>query len=240
MKSLKEIVIFLVIGIILILLDNISQDEKNKIQVDDQLLTQLSQSFELQFGRLPTDEELTNLLITWYEDEIIYQEALDRGFDNDDEIIRRRLIQKYSDFIKTKSFDYIPTNEELRNFYSKNINLYKEPAKISFTHKFFKKKNDLKQDIFFSGNEYIMANKTKIDKDFGEGFFKLITEQQDNKIQSIYGWHEIENLIIYPENIKNFEEVQNEVFNDFMFSYNSNLFEENILEISKKYELIFK
>ena len=24
-----------------------------------------------------------------------------------------------------------------------------------------------------------MANKTKIDKDFGEGFFKLITEQQD-------------------------------------------------------------
>ena len=70
MKSLKEIVIFLVIGIILILLDNISQDEKNKIQVDDQLLIQLSQSFELQFGRLPTDEELTNLLITWYEDEI--------------------------------------------------------------------------------------------------------------------------------------------------------------------------
>ena len=84
-----------------------------------------------------------------------------------------------------------------------------------------------------------MANKTKIDKDFGEGF-KLITEQQDNKIQSIYGWHEIENLIIYPENIKNFEEVQNEVFNDFMFSHNSNLYEENILEISKKYELIFK
>ena len=85
-----------------------------------------------------------------------------------------------------------------------------------------------------------MANKIKIDKDFGEGFFKLITDQQDNKIESIYGWHEIENLIIYPEYIKNFEEVQNEVFNDFMFSYNSNLYEENILEISKKYELIFK
>ena len=85
-----------------------------------------------------------------------------------------------------------------------------------------------------------MANKIKIDKDFGEGFFKLITDQQDNKIESIYGWHEIKNLIIYPEYIKNFEEVQNEVFNDFMFSYNSNLYEENILEISKKYELIFK
>ena len=76
MKGLKDIFIFLLLGIILVFVDNASQEEQNKIFVDDQLLTQLNQSFKFQFDREPTDEELTNLLISWYEDEVLYQEAL--------------------------------------------------------------------------------------------------------------------------------------------------------------------
>ena len=99
MKGIKEIFVFLAIGILLVFIDDFSQDDRNKIPVDDQLLTQLSQAFEIQFDRKPNDEELTNLLINWYEDEILYQEALTKGFDSDDEIVRRRLIQKYNDFL---------------------------------------------------------------------------------------------------------------------------------------------
>ena len=127
MKGLKDIFIFLLLGIILVIVDNAAQEEQNKIFVDNQLLTQLNQSFKFQFDREPTDEELTNLLISWYEDEVLYQEALSRGFDSDDEIVRRRLIQKYKDFIKTQAFNYVPTNEELRNFYDKNSVKYVEP-----------------------------------------------------------------------------------------------------------------
>ena len=51
MKGLKDIFIFLLLGIILVIVDNATQEEQNKIFVDNQLLTQLNQSFKFQFDR---------------------------------------------------------------------------------------------------------------------------------------------------------------------------------------------
>lgn len=240
MKELKDIFIFLLLGIILVIVDNSSQEEQNKIFVDDQLLTQLNQSFKFQFDREPTDEELTNLLISWYEDEVLYQEALSRGFDLDDEIVRRRLIQKYKDFIKTQAFNYVPTNEELKNFYDKNSVKYVEPFSISFSHNFFKTKNTNQTDIFFSGSSFSYVDQIKVDSTFGEGFFQKILENNGEKINSIYGWHEIKNLQIYPEKLISYEKVKDQVLNDFMLRRNAELYENDILKIRNKYELIFQ
>ncbi len=240
MKWLKDIFIFLLLGIILVIVDNATQEEQNKIFVDNQLLTQLNQSFKFQFDREPTDEELTNLLISWYEDEVLYQEALSRGFDSDDEIVRRRLIQKYKDFIKTQAFNYVPTNEELRNFYDKNSVKYVEPFSISFSHNFFKTKNTNQTDIFFSGSSFSYVDQIKVDSTFGEGFFQKILENNGKRINSIYGWHEIKNLQIYPEKLISYEKVKDQVLNDFMLRRNAELYENNILKIRNKYELIFQ
>jgi len=240
MKGLKDIFIFLLLGIILVIVDNATQEEQNKIFVDNQLLTQLNQSFKFQFDREPTDEELTNLLISWYEDEVLYQEALSRGFDSDDEIVRRRLIQKYKDFIKTQAFNYVPTNEELRNFYDKNSVKYVEPFSISFSHNFFKTKNTNQTDIFFSGSSFSYVDQIKVDSTFGEGFFQKILENNGKRINSIYGWHEIKNLQIYPEKLSSYEKVKDQVLNDFMLRRNAELYENDILKIRNKYELIFQ
>tara|TARA_Y100001970_G_scaffold199959_1_gene243177 strand:- start:2210 stop:2938 length:729 start_codon:yes stop_codon:yes gene_type:complete len=240
MKELKDIFIFLLLGIILVIVDNSSQEEQNKIFVDDQLLTQLNQAFKFQFDREPTDEELTNLLVSWYEDEVLYQEALSRGFDLDDEIVRRRLIQKYKDFIKTQAFNYVPTNEELKNFYDKNSVKYVEPFSISFSHNFFKTKNTNQTDIFFSGSSFSYVDQIKVDSSFGEGFFQKILENNGEKINSIYGWHEIKNLQIYPEKLISYEKVKDQVLNDFMLRRNAELYENDILKIRNKYELIFQ
>jgi len=240
MKGLKDIFIFLFLGIILVIVDNTSQEEQNKIFVDNQLLTQLNQSFKFQFDREPTDEELTNLLISWYEDEVLYQEALSRGFDLDDEIVRRRLIQKYKDFIKTQAFNYMPTNEELKNFYDKNLVKYVEPFSISFSHNFFKTKNTNQTDIFFSGSSFSYVDQIKVDSTFGEGFFQKILENNGKRINSIYGWHEIKNLQIYPENLISYEKAKDQVLNDFMLRRNAELYEIDILKIRNKYELIFQ
>tara|TARA_B100000674_G_scaffold491973_1_gene511042 strand:- start:49 stop:777 length:729 start_codon:yes stop_codon:yes gene_type:complete len=240
MKELKDIFIFLLLGIILVIVDNSSQEEQNKIFVDDQLLTQLNQAFKFQFDREPTDEELTNLLVSWYEDEVLYQEALSRGFDLDDEIVRRRLIQKYKDFIKTQAFNYVPTNEELKNFYDKNSVKYVEPFSISFSHNFFKTKNTNQTDIFFSGSSFSYVDQIKVDSTFGEGFFQKILENNGEKINSIYGWHEIKNLQIYPEKLISYEKVKDQVLNDFMLIRNAELYENDILKIRNKYELIFQ
>ena len=239
MKGIKEILIFLLIGIVLVIIDNLSEDNTNKIPVDDQLLTQLSQAFELQFDRKPNDTELTNLLVSWYEDEILYQEALSKGFDLDDEIVRRRLIQKYNDFLRTQAFSYEPTEEELRTFYEENLVRYMEPFNISFTHKFYKDKDSSEEDIFFSGDSFVGITEIKVNSNFGEGFFQRILEKENKRINSTYGWHEINDLKIYPEKVKSFEIIKDDVLNDFMIAHNAELYEANLLKIKDKYELIF-
>jgi len=44
---------------------------------------------------------------------------------------------------------------------------------------------------------------------------------------------------IYPEKIKSFEIVRDNVLNDFMLAHNAELYEANLLKIKDKYELIF-
>jgi hypothetical protein len=177
MKGIKEIFIFLVIGIVLVIIDNLSEDNTNKIPVDDQLLTQLSQAFELQFDRKPNDTELTNLLVSWYEDEILYQEALSKGFDLDDEIVRRRLIQKYNDFLKTQAYNYVPSEDELKSYYEGNLVKYIKPFNISFSHRFYKSKDSNQTDVFFSGNTFTEVSELKVDSSFGPGFFQKVLEK---------------------------------------------------------------
>ena len=239
MKGIKEILIFLVIGVVLVIIDNLSKDNTNEIPVDDQLLTQLNQAFELQFDREPNDTELTNLLVSWYEDEILYQEALSKGFDLDDEIVRRRLIQKYNDFLKTQAFNYVPSEDELKSFYEDNLVKYIKPFNISFSHRFYKRKDSNQTDVFFSGITFTEVSELKVNSNFGSGFFQKVLESTDKRISSTYGWHEIYDLEIYPEKIITYEDIKENVLNDFMLAHNTEMYEENILKIRDKYELIY-
>ena len=239
MKGIKEILIFLVIGVVLVIIDNLSKDNRNEIPVDDQLLTQLNQAFELQFDREPNDIELTNLLVSWYEDEILYQEALSKGFDLDDEIVRRRLIQKYKDFLKTQAFNYVPAEDELKSFYEDNLVKYIKPFNISFSHRFYKRKDSNQTDVFFSGITFTEVSELKVNSNFGPGFFQKVLESTDKRISSTYGWHEIYDLEIYPEKIITYEDIKENVLNDFMLAHNTEMYEENILKIRDKYELIY-
>ena len=239
MKGIKEILIFLVIGIVLVIIDNLSEDNTNKIPVDDQLLTQLSQAFELQFDRKPNDTELTNLLVSWYEDEILYQEALSKGFDLDYEIVRRRLIKKYNDFLKTQAYNYVPSENELKSYYEGNLVKYIKPFNISFSHRFYKSKDSNQTDVFFSGNTFTEVSELKVNSSFGPGFFQKVLESTDKRISSTYGWHEIYDLEIFPEKINTYEDIKENVLNDFMLSRNTEMYEANVLKIREKYELIY-
>ena len=71
-------------------------------------------------------------------------------------------------------------------------------------------------------------------------FFQKILENNGKRINSIYGWHEIKNLQIYPEKLISYEKVKEQVLNDFMLRRNAELYENNILKIRNKYELIFQ
>jgi len=88
--------------------------------------------------------EKQDLANDYIREEVMYREALNLGLEVDDQIIRRRLIQKI-EFINTGfSSDVAKIDEdELQDYFKKHISDYEIDASITFSHVFFDKDNKL-------------------------------------------------------------------------------------------------
>ncbi len=93
MSNLRSFIIFILIAAVLFFADS-QKNNQSKVMIDTTTLEYLSGNFQREFGRLPNESELMSSLNSWYEDEILYQEALNNNLFIEDEIVRRRLIQK--------------------------------------------------------------------------------------------------------------------------------------------------
>jgi hypothetical protein len=88
-------------------------------------------------GREPTEEELAALLEPTVRDEVLYREALALGLDENDDEVRRRLIEKMS-YLTQDLADPEPSSpEELRAFYVASPELFTIPSLVSFDQVFF-------------------------------------------------------------------------------------------------------
>ena len=92
-------------------------EDGQTIIISDYDMENLIASWEMQWKRLPTDDELKRLVEQNIKQEIFYQEALKMNLDHNDEIIKRRLAQKMqflsNDLAKLRQ----PTEEEIQAFY---------------------------------------------------------------------------------------------------------------------------
>jgi len=84
------------------------------------------------------DVERARLEAEYIRDEIMVREAISLGLDQNDDVIRQRLIQK-TDFIFQGFGDEKAdlTNADIEAYYSANSDRYVQPAQATFTHIFF-------------------------------------------------------------------------------------------------------
>lgn len=88
-------------------------------------------------GVLPTKQQLDAMIENYIHEEIAFREAKKMGLDKDDEIIRRRLSQKF-DFLKTNLNEIpAPTEQQLKDFYKDNPSLFQTEGTVNFSHVFF-------------------------------------------------------------------------------------------------------
>jgi parvulin-like peptidyl-prolyl isomerase len=108
-----------------------------QIVLSDDVQRQLVQTFTQQFGRAPTAADTKRLLDQHLREEIMVREALALGLDREDEIIRRRLVQKY-EFLQQDLTPIIePSDAQLRDYYASHSSRYQLPVRATFTHIFF-------------------------------------------------------------------------------------------------------
>lgn len=214
---------FLILGGLLFLLVTYIQRTKDnasrQITVDGDRVGLMLVNYKSQTGTLPTKQQLDAMIDNYIKEEISYREAKNMGLDKDDEIVRRRLSQKF-DFMQTDLTETVPpTEEQLKQFYTSNSAMFQKKSTVSFSHVYFStdKSNDsmakqralavLKQlqqttlqrapekgDRFALQYDYTDQAALDIQQNFGnkqllDELFKARVNTWAGPVQSGYGWH---------------------------------------------------
>ncbi len=108
-----------------------------RVVVTPERIQQLRDTYALQYGTAPTAGQLQNLVNGYVKEEIEYRESLLLGLDRDDEIVRRRLVQKYEFLQQDLASLDDPSDQTLRAYYAAHPDAYGQPATRSFTQVYF-------------------------------------------------------------------------------------------------------
>ncbi|TWX68061.1 peptidyl-prolyl cis-trans isomerase [Colwellia demingiae] len=132
----------------------VNVSEKNLISfIQAQNKVYKEKSAKAYFKALSEDEK-EEIKKRYIHQEVLYREGLKLGLDENDEMIKRRLVQKMEYLTRGFSQDIEAINEtEIKKYYQDNIYLYIQEQTVSFSHIYFSKnKRGLKNALFDAQN----------------------------------------------------------------------------------------
>ncbi len=210
---------FLIIGAMIFVLFSIVNKAEipvsdNKIVVTASDIERLSGNWSKKWSRPPTETELKGMVDSYIKEEVYYREALALGLDQNDTILRRRLMQKM-EFLSNDLADLsTPDEAALNKYFLDNPEKYELPARVSFTHIYFsldkrgaKAAEEAKSvlsglkalrapemgDSFMLEYDFVQETPFEVERLFGRGFaeqlFKSNINSWQGPIESGYGLH---------------------------------------------------
>lgn len=207
-----RLVLFILAGLAIFGVDALMQQKaEHEIVISLPLVEKLATQWEAQTKRPPSPSDLNMLIEGHIREEILMREAVARGLDIDDVIIRRRLAQKMEFLIGEGITAQQPSEAVLRAFYEENQRDFVEASRVSFRHIFLGASQEdadrllaaLKQEgadwrllgqPFMLQREYIERTKGDIGETFGVAFMNYLfgsnaLQAWDQPVRSAYGWH---------------------------------------------------
>ena len=130
---------FLVLGILIFAVSHWleSRSQRYVITIAPGDLTRIENSYVQQYGANPTPAQLRTMVDNTVREEIYLREALALGLDKDDEIVRRRLAQKYQFLQADMATPRQPSQAELRRWFDTHAAQFAEPARRTFDQRYF-------------------------------------------------------------------------------------------------------
>jgi len=132
---------FAVIGVILFGISvawKKSEPSPSVIALSEGDIKNLAQLLERTWRRPPTAQELNGLIAGRVREEVLYREAQALGLNNDDPVIRQRMVQKIDFLTDDLAARRDPTDAELQTFLDQNIKDYEIEPRLSLRQVFFK------------------------------------------------------------------------------------------------------
>ncbi len=259
---------FLTIGAMIFVLFSIVNKEEaavsgNKIVVSSAEIERLSDNWSKNWNRPPTETELKGLVESYIKEEVYYREALALGLDQNDTILRRRLMQKMEFLSNDLAELNQPDESALNKYFLDNEDKYELPPRVSFTHIYFsldkrgaKVVEDAKSvltglnalrapelgDTFMMQYDFVQETPFEVERLFGKGFteelFTLETNTWQGPIRSGYGFHLVRISEKIESSIPKLALVIDKVRTDLMFEQKKMMNEEIYKKFKERYEIV--
>ena len=131
---------FLVLGALLFVL--YGWINRNTLQVPDVVVVDqarvdaLAARFQRVWQREPSPDELRGMADQWVRDEILYREGVAAGMERDDEVVRRRVVQKLT-FLNEGMAVEVPTEADLQAWLRAHPDDYRLAPRYAFRQVYF-------------------------------------------------------------------------------------------------------
>ena len=140
-RFLKEPLLhFVAIGGVLFVLYGLVSPEKierrGEIVVDRQRVAALVSEHERTWQRPPTADELEHMIDVWVREEVFYREGLGAGFDADDAVVRRRVVQKMTFLAEGMAAD-VPSDAAVEAWFKAHAEDYRIEPTYTLRQVFF-------------------------------------------------------------------------------------------------------
>lgn len=231
-------------------------------------LAQLRMVFVSKWYREPTPEEFNALVENRIQEEILYREALARGLDRNDTIVRRRMAQKMKFLAEDMAAAREPDTDELRAWFAQNGELFALPPRASFRHVYFaadKRRGHAREDAgaalarlageaqdsrraatlgdpFMFQDYYGDRTPGELAREFGPDFAQALRELAPGSwlgpIESGYGWHLVYLDSLVPGRIPAFAEVEPQVKTAWLGEQKALAWDSAYREIRPKYKVL--
>jgi hypothetical protein len=268
-KWIKEPLLhFLIIGaVVFVFFSIVNKDEidasGNKIVVTTAEIARLSANWSKKWNRPPTETELKGLVEFCIKEEVYYREALALGLDQNDTILRRRLMQKMEFLSNDLAELNQPDESVLNKYFLNNQEKYELPARVSFTHIYFsldkrgaKVVEDAKSvlsglnalrapelgDGFMMQYDFVQETPFEVERLFGKGFAEQLFKSEINTwqgpIESGYGLHLVRISEKIDSRMPELASVIDKVRTDLMFERRRKMNKEIYEKFKERYEIV--
>jgi hypothetical protein len=241
---------FVVAGVMIVAASHVyeTRHDRYRIVMTGARVEQLAAAYQQQFG-VEAGPQLRELLVqSDFDDEVLYREALALHLDKDDEIIKRRLIQKMKFLTQDQQAPREPTRAQLLAYFDAHRDSYRRQPAATFTHVFFSADTEgdqsgrsravaelahLRQssatraptagDVFPDRYDFSAYDGEQVARLFGrtefrDAVFSARVGEWTGPYRSAYGWHLLRIEGRQPANDPSFSTVESKVRGDFLQS----------------------
>jgi len=242
-------------------------DVAKRVVVTGSDVLQLRAGFVRTWQRQPTPAELRGELERFVRQEILYREALARGYDRDDLVVRRAMQQKMEFLAAAQGTQEPPTEEEIEAFFALRRERYRLPAVVSFGQVYVSpdahvdpaqvaselrgrlERDDPAPEALIEYGDAIMLPPTfrsqteqDVRSTFGEDFAAAVVELEPGSwqgpVRSGYGLHLVKVTELEPSRIPEWREVAARVVGDMEYEARNASKEQLYQEIAQNYQVV--